>query len=393
MKKIFNVFAIAAAAVVVTSCNPLDKTYKTIDDNPIPAAASSYTYTVVAADYKLLPTTSTAYKNGVFSTSVDANTYVPTILAAKYPLAGNGSKATVTYNIATATPQIKLADSLYTHVAYTLTNADYLLLPNNKYTDFSDAQVESWLPYAGNPTGAVGTSFGSPAANTLALLTFNYYASGSTTTQTFSYLYISSAWKKIYTITPAQYASIGKGGTNNDFSSSDDATLPSYLNAFLKADISVMATAKVGDLQYVSYKYYATATKSTYQRVMVLQFDGTNWTTGAVTTTVSNTFSKTNGTWASQVIISYTLNSADIELIANSTAGTADARTNLESYKDFDSAWGVADLDAAMIIVLTADYPSPQSGAIYSVTYPKYSGSAPNPLNFLWDGTKWVAQQ
>lgn len=392
MKKILNVFAIAAAAVVITSCNPLDKTYKTIDDNPIPAGASSYTYTVAAADFKLLPSTSSAYVNGVFSTSVDANTYVPTILAAKYPLAGNGSKATVTYNIATATPQIKLTDSLFKDVAYTLTASDYLLLPNNKYADFSDAQVESWLPYAGNPTNAVGTSFGSPVGNTLALLTFNYYATGTTTVQTFSYLYINSAWKKIYTITPAQYASIGKGGTNNDFSSGDAPNLAAYFNTFLKADPSVMATAKVGDFQYVSYKYYVSAA-NTFQRVMTLQFDGTNWTTGAVTTTVTSTFSKTNGSWASQKIISYTLNSADIELIANSTAGTSDARTNLESYKDFDSAWGVADLDAAMIVVLTADYTAPETGAIYSVTYPKYSGSAPNPLNFLWDGSKWVAQQ
>src|ERR1700712_4651778 len=157
MKKIYHLFAFVALAFALASCHPLDNTYKKLDDNPVPAKPSTITYTLVAADYKLLPSTTNPYKNGNFASGDEANQYVPTILNLKYPLAGDGSNANISYTVSTPTSQIKVADSVFNDVAYTLTDADY----NNSFHDFSDAQVLTWLP----------TKYPSPVNNQEALLT------------------------------------------------------------------------------------------------------------------------------------------------------------------------------------------------------------------------------
>jgi hypothetical protein len=381
MKKIYHLFAFVAAAFALASCHPLDNTYKKLDDNPVPAKPSTITYTLAAADYKLLPSTTNPYKNGSFASNDEANQFVPTILNLKYPLAGDGSNANITYSISTPTSQIKVADSLFKDVAYTLTDADY----NNSFHDFSDSQVLSWLKI----------KYPTPAVNQLALITFTYFLNGATSTQTFSFLYLSGAWKKIHTITPAQYTSIGKGGTFNDFSSSDAANLVSYFNTFLKADPSISATAKVGDVQYVSFKYFA---GSNYQRVLALQFDGNNWVTLSVGTTGTATFVKAKGAWAGDPTVYYKLTLADAGIIAAyqglSAAATTDLRTNLAKFGDFESGWTTADIQLGIIQVLLHDFPMPKVNVNYKVTYEAYSGGDKDVvLTFSYDGSKWSPVQ
>lgn len=376
MKKIYHLFTLAVIAVAFTACHPLDNTYKKLDENPVPAKPTTINYTLTAVDYKLLPSSVNPNKNGNFASNDEANQYVPTILNLKYPTAADGSNANISYTIATPTTQVKVADSLFTDVAYTLVDADY----NNSFHDFSDAQVLAWLP----------TKYTAPVNNQEALLTFTYYLNGVTSTQTFAFLYLNGTWKKAYTITPAQYTALGKGGTFNDFSSSDNANLVSYFNTLLKADLAVAATAKVGDVKYVSFKYFAT---KNYQRILTLQYDGTNWTTGNVATTGSATFVKSKGAWAGDPTVYHTLTAADITLIANSSIGAAADRTALAKYGDFESTWSSADLKSAMILVLTTDYPNPTPSINYKVTYLAYSGGdVATTLTFQWDGTKWVAQ-
>jgi hypothetical protein len=48
-----------------------------------------------------------------------------------------------------------------------------------------------------------------------------------------------------------------------------------------------------------------------------------------------------------------------------------------------------------MILVLTADFPSPKPNVNYKVTYLNYTGGTdvPTVLTFQYNGTAWVAEQ
>ncbi len=377
MKKIF--YAIAFVAVVFTSCQkqPIVPLY------PAVASKQSYNITLASSDYALLPSTAYPSKTLSFNNATDAQNYIPTILNAKYPskVAADNSTAVVTYTQSALS--FKLTDSAYNDVAYTLTPADYLLLPGNKYTDFSIAQVIKWLPY----------KYPSPVVNQLALLTFTPYP--ATLTPPYSFLYLNGAWSEIYTITPAQYAVYGLG-KYNQFTSTNDATLPAMLGALLKTDLTVQDTVKAGDIEYISFNYYG-SDKGTYQRVIPLEYDGSNYVAPKTSVAAPLNFIKKSGQWQyvqPLPVISYTLTSADIALIAKSTVAPSGLLTNLASYGDF-SGWTTAQLDAAMILVLTADFQTPQTNTNYSVIYLAYTGGAdvPTSLLFQWSGTAWVAQQ
>ena len=186
MKKIY--YLLAALTVVFAGCQK--------QPNLLPSSyTKAMTLTLAQTDYQLLPSTDYPSYTFTFDNTKDANTYIPIILNARDPQLGNGSTAAVTYTI--SSPYLKVADTVLKDVAYTLTNADYLLLPGNKYTDFSIAQVESWLTY----------KYPAAVTDQLSLLTFNYYNS-TTTVQTFSFLFNGTAWQQIYTISPAQYAAL-----------------------------------------------------------------------------------------------------------------------------------------------------------------------------------------
>jgi hypothetical protein len=368
MKKIYYLFAFVAAAFALASCHPLDNTYKKLDAAPAPA--QTITYSLAAADYGILDTTIYAHFTHSFKTADDAKLYIPRILNSKYGQAGSGSNA----NISFAT-QLVLADSVYKDLAYTLVNTDY----NNSFHDYSAAQVLTWLP----------KKYPEPADNQLAVLTLNYF-SGNTSTQTLSYLYMAGAWQQIYMITPAQYALAGHAGYNQ-FSSTDDANLVAYLNAILKADVGVSVTVKTGDVKYVSFNYYNTAKKITSQRVVILIYNGTNWVmTGASTLG----FVKNNNGWVPDPTVYYTLNSKDTKLIAASAIGTDSQRTDLGKYGDF-SGWAAADVQKAIILVLTTDFKTPTANIDYKITYLNYTGGADvaTIATFQWNGTAWVVSK
>ncbi|HEY9003523.1 MAG TPA: hypothetical protein VIM89_19355 [Mucilaginibacter sp.] len=376
MKKAFYLLAMVAVTFAACQKQPIVPTFTA------PVTPSTLTVTLAPADYALLPSTNYASKSLSFDNVNDASTSIPTILAAKYPLAGDASTAAVTYT-QSALYFKPAADSLYADVAYTLTPADYLLLPGNTYTDFSIAQVLKWLPY----------KYPTPVANQLALLTFTPYP--ATLTPPYSFLYLNNAWKQIYTITPAEYAAVGLG-KYNQFTSSNDAQLPSMLSALLKTDLTVQDTVKAGDIEYISFDYYGSDGKA-YQRVMPLQYDGNNYVAPKTSLAAPISFVKKSGTWTyvpPLPVINYTLTAADITLIANSNIGTAALRSNLGSYGDFETSWAKSDLQAAFILCLNKDITTPQTNTNYDVHYKLYSGGADvdTILVFQWDGTKWVAQ-
>lgn len=336
----------------------------------------------------------------VYTSVDDGKAKIPALMNANYPQLGDGSSATVSFTIAPFT--VPAADnlpdsvSLSTKAAYTLTAADYKLLPGNTFTDFTAAQILTWLPIKFPNLPQYTT-------DRLKLVTFTYYENGvtSTATQSFVYTLSTNTWRKIYTISAAQYTSIGKGGTFNDFSSTDDPVLLNYLNTLLKADLAVSSTAKVGDGQYVSYKYFSSLN---YQRVMPLVFDGTNWVNKTLPAgTGILPFIKQKGVWALNVstTTNYTLVKDDYTYIGTqTTVGTVAGRASVAKFPDFNTSvntdtdfWSDTDLNLALAAVLTSKFKSTATkGLQFAVTYANYSFGKTSSVTrtFTYDGSTFV---
>ncbi|MGN6639569.1 MAG: hypothetical protein ACTHJ8_11710 [Mucilaginibacter sp.] len=371
MKKIYYLLLLGVLGFTACQKEPQLET----SSHTAPLTVQTLNVTLQSSDYGKIssgyPKTSLSFNN-----LTDANTYVPQILNAEYPATANTSTAVVKFALNT---NIQVADSLYKDLTYTVTAADYTAA-GSTYGDFTPAEVLAF----------VAAKYTNPAPNQLVVLTYVLY-SGSDSTVTNSFLYLNGSWRLIYQVTPAEYTIVGEG-KYNEMTSSDLSKLPGYFGFFLKNDVTIADTVKAGDIEYVSYNYYVSsgASKGDYQKVMALTYDGNNWSPAL---NASATFVKANGAWKPQPIIAYTLTSADITLIANGAAGSSSGKSNLSQYKDFDSSWKTADMDAAIIECLLVDFPTPQTGTVYKVTYPNYSSPAPDPLNFIWTGSKWQAEQ
>src|SRR5262249_49846414 len=154
MKKIYYLLVLAAFAF--TACQKEPALHSVM-----PSEVKDLTITLQATDYQLLPTSDYPHSTLTIDDDADAQQYIPIILNSEYSNLDNNSTAAVTY--AKSALYFKPnSDSLYSDVAYTLTNADYTLLPGNTYTDFSVTQLKSWIPY----------KYTAPTNNQLILLTW-----------------------------------------------------------------------------------------------------------------------------------------------------------------------------------------------------------------------------
>ncbi len=374
MKKIYYLLAFAMLAFTACQKQPY------VTPNPlVKTQVDNLAFTLAPADYALLPSGVYAATSNNFNSTTDADNYIPQILAAKEPAyVADKSTAVVTYTL--AAPSVSVADSLFNDLTYTVTPADYTAT-GSKFGDYTPAEVLAFLAY----------KYPTPATNQLAIITYVLYT-GVDNTVTNSFLYINGAWKLIYQISPAQYTLAGEGKFDQ-FEAADLPKLAGEFNFFLKNDFTIADTVKAGDVEYVSYAYFASS--KAYQKVLALTYNGSNW--GVITTQGTANFLKTNGAWAAVLplpTITHTINAADVTLIANSTVSTAGNRSNLGKYGDF-SSWSTADLDAAFILVLTTDYTTPQTNTNYNVIFLDYLNSTdvPTTYTFQWSGTAWVAKQ
>ncbi|OCX54500.1 hypothetical protein BEL04_09690 [Mucilaginibacter sp. PPCGB 2223] len=355
MKKI--IYLLAFVAIAFASCDPLSKTYKDLDAQP--------------------QTVNVSLSN-TFKSTADAKTAIPAILAANttYNAYPEGSVLNVSFALPASQPIVP--DSTYSHVAYTLVPSDYAYAGNTTLTNLSATQVLAFLAY----------KYPTPANNQLAVLTYNYFESGYTTGSitTDSFLFLNGSWTKIYTVSPGQYASVGRGLTNT-FNTADLKQIPTWLSSFLANDLTVStAVNNVGDYKYISYRY-----ATTYQKVLALMWNGASWVDRDQVS-----FIKQNGVWIP--IITVIFGKADYAVLANATMGTAAARANVVSFGDFNiqsptstTYWTDADLKAAIIFMLKAKVPSPVVNNPYRVTYAVYTGTVSNVTGtYVYDGTNWI---
>lgn len=382
MKKIFYLLSCVAVALSFAGCNPMDNTYKELGDLPKPALTVNLT--LAAADYNLLPTTDYAKTAQYYKTLDDAKASIPTILSKKYTNYNEGSAVTVTY--ATQPVAVKPVDSLYANVAYTFQPSDYALI-NPAFTNLSAAQMIT----------ALGLKYPGAVENTLAVITFNFFDQGASSIQTHSYLYMNGAWVRIYHITAAQYTAMGKGGNNNNFVAADAPLIPTYINTLLKADPSVSVTAKAGDVRYVSYRYFAGGSApNNFQRVVVLTYNGTDWTTKPAAATPL-IFAKTNGVWVPDNTVRYTLVKADYNFIAAiPNIGSAAAMANLASFGNFNiqggtTTWTDAQIVSGISQLLKNKYVTGLPNQKFVITYAAYNGANITPVKtYVYNGTAFV---
>ena len=139
MKKIYYLLALLPLAFTACQKQP----------NLLPATyTKAMNLTLAQSDYQLLPSADYPHSTFTFDNVTDANTYIPIILNSRDPQLGNGSTAKVTYT--NSAPYLKLTDSLYADVAYTMTAADYTAsasVTGTTYKDYSAAQVLLYLTY------------------------------------------------------------------------------------------------------------------------------------------------------------------------------------------------------------------------------------------------------
>jgi len=401
MKKLYYLLSLAALTAF-SACNPLDKTYKEIGSLPSPATiipkrVVDTTFTLATSDFKLLPSTNPASTAGTFISKDDASTSIPSILTKRFVNILDKSKAVVTYGLTPTT--IKVADTVFSHVAYTVTPADYVAaatITKTTFKDYSDAQVLLFLTYL----------YPNPVANQLSVLTYTYYASGVTPSSgvpaTDSFLYLNGSWVKIYTVSNAQYASIGRANYNQ-FVAADEPNIGGYLAALLKSDPTVSGLSpKVGDVKYVSYNQYVSSTKSTFQRVLPLTFDGVNWGTAPLQQTLL--FSYSLGVWSvvADNTITYKLVTADYAFIKGTTVNVQAARDNVAQYGDFNistplsttTGWSDADINSVIALILAKDFPNAVANQTYVITYAAYNGATISVTKtFIFDGTTFKVKQ
>ena len=395
MKKIIYLSVCVLVTTALASCNKLNDAYKSID--ALPGTPKSLTYTMTAADYGTLPNTTadTAYKTHAFPSLYAAQTYIPQFLNTKFFDYPNKSTANITYNAGITLPDSTVKGESYTLTSTPSGNNDYTLVPGNKYADFSVAQLLSWLPY----------KYPNPAPNEAHLITWIFYPAITATTPlvypgvalssngnaTAAFFYLNNVWTQAYTLTPTQYAAVGRG-QYNELTTADAPNLVAIFNTLLKADPSVMATAVAGTTQYVSFNYYVSSSAD-YQRILPVTYNGTNWV--AATNTIG--LVKVNGSWVPSV--NYTITTGDIALLNNTNVNTSVPIANVIQYGDFNIQagsqyyWSPSQLTAAITLILQHDFPSPKVNVPYNITYLIYTGStAPTTSTFVYNGTTWTQQ-
>ncbi|WP_159022384.1 hypothetical protein [Formosa sp. L2A11] len=379
MKKL--VFLLVAVGAMLTSCDPLDDIYSDLDsvDTPI---VGSVDYTLVSDDYDDLGLT-----YGTFDSDDQAKELIPGFLSDTYPIWGKGSSAFVTYDL-------YKSNSIKSTTAYTVTEDDYDTL------GFSFGNFDS----AGDMTTLLMYKYPDAVRGDLVELTYLYYASGSTTEVTNSFILLDS-WEMITQFTTEDYNAMDQGYAN--FSSEDVAEY--NISIYLK---TLYPYAAAGDGVVTMYELYSSGDYET--NLIPYTFDGTSWI--AISSVISSTlqFGHDGTTWVPDNTITYTLVSADYiymgaQLI--SEPGFEGPADSMGYYQNFDrregnSAYWSDDtfdvtgtdipedmLATAMAILLDNNDPTAEDGQKYLLTYDIYNGTntTENAAMIKTDGA-WVRQ-
>ena len=154
-----------------------------------------------------------------------------------------------------------------------------------------------------------------------------------------------------------------------------------------------MLNAKVGDVKYINYRYLVT-----YNKVMALTFNGTDWVPSVP---ITLNFVKTNGVWVADNTVTYKLTAADYTQIKTmpTTVNIQSALDNVAQFGDFNvtvpvsttTGWTDAQVNAAIVLILAKDFPTAVANQKFVITYVAYNGQTFSVTKtFTYDGTTFV---
>ncbi len=356
MKKLFYSFAIITLAFA--SCNPMDDIYKEIDAKETVIAGDA-TITLTDDDYKLSGNDDVT-KNKSFTGYTQAETIIPTILTAKYPVWKKNSTAKVSF-------AIDRLNYLNAATVYEVTEADYLA-QNHTYKNYdSPSDIIDFLKW----------KYPNAGRGDVIELTYKYY-SGSVSTLTNKFI-MTDEWIATKSMASADYTAMGQRFSNFDNFGIAEFKIGRYLATLPDYNFS-----KDGDVVNVVYTYtYKDGSTRKFKSVLASY----TFNSGAFELISNSIKFGHNGTkWEKDNTIKYTLTAADYALVGNSRYGNFDVRSGKNEEKEDVRIGKISQ-------ILLNNFPNDAEGQKYLVSYNIYNGS-----NGVWTlavikkGTEYVKQ-
>jgi hypothetical protein len=370
MKKILLILTIFS--MVFTSCEPLEDINAEVDAqaNPI---VGDVVFTMSDDDYEVVDK---SYGN--FNSETEAKELIPSLLTSKYPVWGNKSSATVTFNLYNKKYDEKSLES------YTVSSQDYAD-GGHSYGNFSKAS---------HLTDFLDLKFPDAENRLLVSLTYKYY-SGSVSTLNNGFLYVNGEWEMVTGFTDDEYTAMGEGYPN--FSSDDEAyaKIPVFLLDKYKYDVK-----EAGVIEGYMYKVYVGG-GVTESYVAYFIYDGISWSEYSNNIEETIQFGHDGETWVPDNTIKYSLVVEDYATIGASTILEADteddftnALGNLNNFKNFNrsgssSAWSDRMMIKAMAVFLDSFAPTAADGQKYVLTVSTYGPTPTETFSLIKEAGAW----
>ncbi|MDY0781329.1 hypothetical protein [Tenacibaculum sp. IB213877] len=382
MKKIIYLLTVIT---LFSNCNPLEDVNEIVDAIPEEPNVGSFEYKLTDDDYEALE-----LNYGNFNSEDDAKEILPEFLLEKYSLYGEGSDATITFNIyepkftERSLKVYEVTDQDYTDNGHTYGNFD-------SFTDIS-----SFLD----------VKYPDAPHRMLVSLTYKYY-DGSVSTLENGFIKINDTWEMVSGITDDEYFAMGESYTN--FSDEDEALvkIPVYLNDKFKYE-----PKEDGDIEGVMYKLYVKDTEdidedgsvddnAVYSFIAYFVYDGMNWSQYTNEVEGAVKFAHNGTTWVPDNTIRHTLSGADFAFIGDAFAnesGYEDAASSAARYGNFDRRDGEAAywsdemiLNAISKLIDESLNPSAEEGQKYVITYAIYDGnSGEEVISIIKENGLWI---
>jgi hypothetical protein len=332
-----NILYLIILGVYFSACNPNKDLYENIKSHT-PPYHTTFGITLADGDYKTisdlaLDVTETPEEIAnaqsianrlMFSVNVPASDYIGAFLDQEYIAPDSTSTVKVTYNYS-----VNAFDSLS---LYTLSEADYTAI-GGVVAD-SGAFTYNELPgeYLPNFLNALDQT-----DNYIFYITCHYWKDDATMIDTsLAYQYVNTGWvlnENVYTITDADYESMGYPGTYHNFSSSQspDRYLPIFLS--LKFPYAVEETT-----MFIVYKYYASGKTSVLMDGYY--YTGTDWVNKLPK---SDQFIHNGTQWLFDPTVHYTMTETDYQILVDYIAQHPDLNSYLDQeYFDVEYYYGAS---------------------------------------------------
>ncbi len=295
MKKTFyTLIPVLAFVLLLSGCKKFNDQFDGLDAKTVPTNLTSYTYTLVDADYTAIATAANKVAN-------DSITYFNNKLKT--------APASDTAAINAAIKRIK-TDPAYLNAVY---------VGANKFFN-STLQAKNYVPYLLN-TAYIFADKGS-----VMNATYNVVDSGDTS--------VLTATDK-FTLTADDYNLMGVGVNQPGQYDNMSNVMPvlSYLNTFLKLKCPY---AVANDIKMVTYMYYD-SNKTTKKQYRVLVFDGLSWKAA------SEQYNFVGTGWMYDPTVKITMAKSDYQIMVDYVLATpAIAVFAHPYYKNEEYYWGFA---------------------------------------------------